>query len=141
MPDSPTVDLRQLIQDNFSKMGVGRVDFANDKGEVTWSYPVPEKKQGGCQRCHSERVLGINAKCSDMCSIRMGSNESEGYAPSAPGIGGGDYIETDICLDCGQVQGKFPLKKIDEEEEWEEEAKAKASPETDDEDEDEDYEE
>jgi hypothetical protein len=136
-PPTNLDDLKSFVIANFEKLDTGRVVFADNKGEVTWSYPAPEKKQGGCQRCHSERVLGINAKCSDMCSIRMGSNESEGYAPSAPGIGGGDYIETDICLDCGQVQGKFPLKKLEEEEEWEEEATAAS--ETDDDEEDEDY--
>jgi hypothetical protein len=24
------------------------------------------------------------------------------------GIGGGDYVEIDLCMDCGQTQGKYP---------------------------------
>jgi hypothetical protein len=27
------------------------------------------------------------------------------------GIGGGDYVEFDYCLNCGQIQGQFPLNK------------------------------
>lgn len=29
------------------------------------------------------------------------------------GIGGGDYFEIDLCLDCGRVQGEFPLPETD----------------------------
>ena len=25
------------------------------------------------------------------------------------GIGGGDYTEFSYCLDCGQIQGRFPV--------------------------------
>jgi hypothetical protein len=34
----------------------------------------------------------------------------DGYVPSKMGIGGGDYMEFSYCLDCGQIQGKFPVK-------------------------------
>lgn len=32
------------------------------------------------------------------------------------GIGGGDYVEFDYCLDCGQIQGTFPVPKHEIEE-------------------------
>lgn len=35
--------------------------------------------------------------------------EFDGYVPDDLGIGGGDYVEFDLCLDCGQVQGTWPL--------------------------------
>jgi hypothetical protein len=32
------------------------------------------------------------------------------YVPSDCNIGGGDYIKINICLKCGQLQGKWPVK-------------------------------
>jgi len=63
-----------------------------------------------CQRCSSVRVANIGGKCSDMCGYSVGDGEAlDGYVPGDMGIGGGDYIEFDFCLDCGQLQGQFPL--------------------------------
>jgi hypothetical protein len=44
-----------------------------------------------------------------MCDVRMGGNSRDGYVPSGLNIGGGDYLEFDMCLDCGQHQGVFPV--------------------------------
>jgi hypothetical protein len=65
-----------------------------------------------CQRCNSARVAHICAKCSDLCCFQ---NEW-GYVPGNAGIGGGDYVEFDYCLECGQIQGKFPLPLMESEE-------------------------
>lgn len=66
-----------------------------------------------CQRCESTRVLSVNAKCSDLCSVRFwGGKEQDGYVPSGFGIGGGDYVEFSYCADCGQIQGVFPPAKL-----------------------------
>jgi hypothetical protein len=64
-----------------------------------------------CQKCKSERILSVNAKCSDLCNASIGGQEKDGYVPDDMGIGGGDYVEFDLCLDCGQLQGAFPLDK------------------------------
>lgn len=67
-----------------------------------------------CKHCNSTNRLEINAKCSDMCSAHLGyeSNwyERHGYAPHSVGLGGGDYIDFVLCLDCGKLQGDFPIK-------------------------------
>jgi hypothetical protein len=44
-----------------------------------------------------------------MCGVNLGAASHDGYVPDDLGIGGGDYVEFDYCLDCGQLQGKFPL--------------------------------
>ena len=62
-----------------------------------------------CQRCKSERIAEVSAKCSDMCSVDLGDSRMNGYVPEDMGIGGGDYIDFKWCLECGQLQGKFPL--------------------------------
>jgi hypothetical protein len=62
-----------------------------------------------CLSCNSRRILSITAKCSDCFSASIGDIEIEGYVPCDLGIGGGDYIMLDLCLDCGKMQDKFPI--------------------------------
>jgi hypothetical protein len=69
-----------------------------------------------CQKCKSERILSVNAKCSDLCNISINGQNKNGYVPHDLGIGGGDYVEFELCLDCGQIQGQFPLAKAELEE-------------------------
>lgn len=66
-----------------------------------------------CQRCHSHRVAHLSAKSSDMAFFSLGDKEKDGYLPDDVGIGGGDYVELSYCLDCGQIQGRFPLPPSD----------------------------
>lgn len=62
-----------------------------------------------CQRCGSHRVADAGGKCSDMSNFSMGNIDHDGYVPDGVGIGGGDYLEITYCLDCGQLQGRYPL--------------------------------
>lgn len=78
-----------------------------------------------CDRCGSERILDIDAKCSDMCSTEFGGVQDCDYAPYDVGIGGGDYVTFDLCLECGKVQGEFPVEDPsfatpEEEDDWDE---------------------
>ncbi len=66
-----------------------------------------------CQRCQSNRVVNISAKSSDLNFISLGDKVLDGYVPDDMGIGGGDYIELDYCLNCGQIQGTFPLPETE----------------------------
>ena len=74
-----------------------------------------------CQRCQSDRVLDVSAKCSDLFSASTPSSEYDGYVPAHIGLGkGGDMIHLAYCLDCGQIQGTFPIAKdeIELHEDW-----------------------
>ena len=62
-----------------------------------------------CQNCQSERVADAGGKCSDLSHFTLGEIDHQGYVPDEVGIGGGDYIEFAYCLDCGQIQGEWPL--------------------------------
>lgn len=62
-----------------------------------------------CQQCDSERVLKVSGKTSDMCFVSLGQKERNGYVPGGLNIGEGDYLDFAVCLDCGQLQGKFPV--------------------------------
>jgi len=64
-----------------------------------------------CQSCKADRVISVSAKCSDLFWMRWPKGkEQDGYVPRFLGIGGGDYVEFSYCLDCGQIQGKWPVK-------------------------------
>ncbi len=68
-----------------------------------------------CTSCNSFRIAKLSGKTSDMCCVQMASPADEddvvehlGYVPGDMNIGGGDYIEFNFCLECGQIQGEFP---------------------------------
>jgi len=58
-----------------------------------------------CDGCSSDRLLSVGGKTSDLFNAEFHNVGYEGYVPSDLGIGGSDYIEMEICLDCGKVQG------------------------------------
>lgn len=62
-----------------------------------------------CQKCNSERILSVSGKCSDMSVVQYKDMEHIGYVPDNLNIGSGDYLEFDVCLDCGYMQGDFPI--------------------------------
>ena len=55
-------------------------------------------------------------KTADGCSVSIGEKEMVDYPPHDMGIkprsagASGDYIEFSWCLDCGQIQGNWPMK-------------------------------
>lgn len=59
--------------------------------------------------CRSHRIMNVSGKTSDCFNGRYGEYELDDYVPMDIGIGGGDYIEFSYCLDCGQIQGDFPI--------------------------------
>jgi hypothetical protein len=62
-----------------------------------------------CAKCESHRVASVSGKTSDLNFVSLGNQERDGYLPDDMGIGGGDYIEFDYCLDCGFLDGEWPL--------------------------------
>jgi len=69
---------------------------------------------GSCDNCDSVRIAYVDGKCSDCCGIGMREHGDQvEYAPHDMGIGGGDYISFAYCLDCGRIQGTFPLPKTE----------------------------
>lgn len=64
-----------------------------------------------CQKCQSSRIVEIGGKCSDMCWVSIGDRSYDGYVPDDLGVGGGDYLNITYCLDCGYLQGAWPLSK------------------------------
>jgi len=62
-----------------------------------------------CQRCNSARVFKVQAHARDSFFAEGPFGYYEGYVPYDIGIGGNDDALFEYCLDCGQIQGKFPL--------------------------------
>lgn len=65
-----------------------------------------------CDNCQSNRIVEVSGKCSDLCLVKMGEKQYGGYAPDDMVIGtdDGDYLEFNFCLNCGKIQGQFPLE-------------------------------
>lgn len=63
-----------------------------------------------CRECNSERLVSIQGKCSDLFVASTSVLEYSGYVPSDLNIGGDDYIEFQFCLECGMIQGDFPVQ-------------------------------
>lgn len=72
--------------------------------------------------CQHKRTANVNAKCSDMCGISIDhlDFEHDGYVMDL-GVGSGDYVDFNFCLDCGQIIGFKPVTdaQIKASEEWE----------------------
>jgi hypothetical protein len=74
--------------------------------------PPPQGKT--CQTCKSPRLASITGKSVDLNNVQIGGKEHDGHVPTDMGIGDkgyGDYIEIDWCLNCGQIQGRWPRAK------------------------------
>jgi len=71
-----------------------------------------------CQNCKSDKIMSVGGKTSDRCNVEdhYTGAEGDGYVPEDIGIGGGDYIEFDVCRNCGTIQGGWPIsdKKVKE---------------------------
>ena len=62
-----------------------------------------------CQQCKSKRLNSILAGASDRFSSHSDEQNYQGYVPEDMGIGGGDNVKFTYCMNCGQIQGKFPV--------------------------------
>jgi hypothetical protein len=63
-----------------------------------------------CQRCQSDRLVRVSAKTSDQFYAETQNKEYDGYVPKGIGLGSNsDVCNFSYCLDCGQIQGSFPL--------------------------------
>ena len=63
-----------------------------------------------CQRCKSERIIAIEAKCDESCYAIEFHNDKEHNGYSI--LGGGDFIDLTFCLECGQIQNEFPMMDL-----------------------------
>lgn len=67
-----------------------------------------------CQKCGSDRIMIISGKCADLFYASYKSHEIDGYVPDDIGLkDGGDYVDLDYCLECGQIQGEWPISDPD----------------------------
>jgi len=66
-----------------------------------------------CQNCGSKKLASITGKTSDCNNGYIEGVDFDGYVPDDIGIGGGDYIEFEWCLECGQIQGEWPCERED----------------------------
>lgn len=63
-----------------------------------------------CDNCSGDRILSIMGKTSDLFNAGFKNASYEGYVPKDLGVGEGDIIRIDVCLDCGKLQGILNAK-------------------------------
>lgn len=58
-------------------------------------------------KCAHKRTFNLGGKSSDRnsWSTSFSDDEGDGYVPRGVGLGGGDYYDITICIDCKQVVG------------------------------------
>ena len=78
-----------------------------------------------CKKCESVRLIDIFGHCVDrFVAESRGKEYGPDYVPGDIGLGpGGDDVNFTYCLDCGQIQGNFPIhpefcEDLEDEEEW-----------------------
>lgn len=68
-----------------------------------------------CDKCGSDRIIQVNGKTSDLFDCQYKNKDYQGYVPKGIIIGDdgcyGDYIRFSFCLDCGKIQGNFPVSE------------------------------
>ena len=60
-------------------------------------------------KCGSNRIMFIQAHCRDCFNMSYENMDYDGYVLADIGIGSGDDVCLDICLDCGQIQDWRPV--------------------------------
>jgi len=65
-----------------------------------------------CQTCNSSELYYFNAHSKDLSSVSSinGIYNHDGYFPTVDNICSGDDLDITVCLNCGQIQGTFPVK-------------------------------
>lgn len=64
--------------------------------------------------CECKRIVSVNGKCNDLAYMTINhlKFEHDGYLPYV-GKFGGDYIDINVCLDCGKIQDWQPVSDQD----------------------------
>lgn len=82
------------------------------------AYDEVVKAGQECQRCGESCVAFLQGKVSDLFWMKWpGGREQSGYVPPddicGVRVGGdSDYMNLNLCLACGQVQGEWPKRSV-----------------------------
>lgn len=66
-------------------------------------------KKAKCQQCKSARVATMRAHTDNQCQWKGDGYNHSGDLPESVGLGKRNIIKFAYCLDCGQLQGDFPI--------------------------------
>lgn len=66
-----------------------------------------------CLKCNSERVINIEAHMERNVYTQYRGHEFVGGIPDSINIAYKGHLDIDMCLECGQVQGTFPVADLD----------------------------
>lgn len=63
-----------------------------------------------CQRCGSSRLCEVFAHSKDSSVVKFAGQEHDGYFPEIKNVCGNDDCDITVCLECGQLQGEWPVE-------------------------------
>jgi hypothetical protein len=64
-----------------------------------------------CQNCGTEgRIYEATGYGKDLNWCKWKGKERDGYLPEVTNLSGGDELTIAVCLECGQVQGEWPVE-------------------------------
>lgn len=66
--------------------------------------PPPPRPLPTCQRCQSDRIMHVWGKDHGMILSFKGDELGNQVTP----VTDFSYFDFDLCLECGQIQGRFP---------------------------------
>lgn len=70
-----------------------------------------------CDKCDSVRIISVDGKVSDLCSLEYKGDEYFGYVPVEHKeiclSCNENMLNFRYCLDCGKLQGEFPVGEPD----------------------------
>lgn len=89
-----------------------QANISVDEKEQAWLYSCAgDLRNANKKCCNDQKIININAKCGDLIHIDyLYGVEINGYVPDHIGIGNGDYIRFEYCINCGKIVGDFPIK-------------------------------
>ena len=88
-----------------------RVKALREKEEHGITPQDPDGYPEICQTCGSRRIAYIHSESKDLNDFKFNDDGfGTGYLPEGDvGINDGEDIDFYYCLNCGQIQGKWPL--------------------------------
>ncbi len=115
----PNTKRRITMKCSICKKDIGNKTSIQKEGEEFCLKCIAKQEKdkkanrlGECLRCKSKRIVSISAHASYSFNMEYKGESFDGYVPDSIGIGeGGDDVEFNYCLDCGQIKISSQLKK------------------------------
>ena len=109
-------ELDTAIANRFKEFAAACKENAAAKTAERDERKKEEAEARKCQSCGSDRTFTIYAHSKDLNDWEYKGKKGQGYLPYVGDLFGGDDVHMTVCLECGQVQGTFPVEDPEDDE-------------------------